>query len=147
MFWVALSLLAQTFIPTQANWIGTMEVHDSRGLVLVPTRATLTITSGVVDGDWRSLPNGNATGHIHGTIDDKGRFTWTVTFYSGAEEAGQVIAAERCHAETTAKGELTKTGVLRWTAKKFAFDDVIKRAENRHCEDATDVIWTMHTLH
>lgn len=154
MGWLVLgALLAQLVsIPPQGDWFGTMEGRDGRGLVLVPTKATITFTATTIHGEWISLPKHSSSGSLHGTIDAKGQITATLTLYSGAQinhddAPPQVIALERCEGTATVKGALSITGVLRLTASKIELDNAIRRAERRECQNVTNVVWNMHIWH
>ena len=132
---------------TNGDWIGTLAFHDSRGDYVSPVTATLTIADGkAVTGRWHSVRT-TSGGTIEGTFMD-GRFRVKITLYGGATVttaagATEKVAEERCAAETEFIGDLLPTGVIRLTAKRVIFDDPIKRARNKNCEDLTDVMWLL----
>lgn len=136
-------------VPRHAEWIGAMEFTDSRGLMVGPTKATLDIAdSGAVTGRWVSTSANHNSGAIHGTVTPDGKFKVTVTVFGGAtvkrpDGTEEPVSQERCNGEGAFTGILFANGVIRLTAKKVEFDSVIKRAQNRECENLTRVVWTL----
>jgi hypothetical protein len=146
---LVLALLQQhVAVSTNGDWIGTLNFFDSRGEIISPVTAHVTIRdTGAVSGDWVGSSH-KTSGQITGTFMG-GRFKLDITFYGGAvlenAETGKMetIATERCQGTATFTGDLFPSGVIRLTARKVSFDDPIKQAKHMDCEDIAKVTWLL----
>ena len=100
-----IALSVATLGAQATDWIGTMEVHDSRGLSIGRITATLTTTPTTLSGDWRS--KSGASGSMTGTINDKGRIKATLTAFGGARFDDGRAVPERARAAHRPRGNCT----------------------------------------
>ena len=140
-----MALSVATMGAQTTDWIGTMEVHDSRGLSIGRITATLTTTPTTLSGDWRS--KSGASGSMTGTINDKGRIKATFTAFGGARFDDGRAVPERCHGSAQAAGQLHTSGVVRLTIDRIRLDTPQQRARERACEDLTDVVVLLQPAH
>lgn len=138
-------------LPAKGDWVGTMEFEDSSGLRVGRVRATIAVdtTRRTISGDWRT--SGGASGALSGTLDDKGRAKFAMTFFGAAgitrpDGQEELIAAERCQADATIDGVLHAGSVLRLTTNRVRFDTAKQRVRGRECEDITRVLITLQPL-
>lgn len=155
--WIAplLSLLLSqalppVHLPLNADWIGTLEFRDGRGMLVIPMTAHITITGQRLEGSWNARNKGSS-GTFTGTIDDKGRMKVDATLYGGAVQdtntgGTEILATERCQGTARFEGELQSSGVFRWTAGRVDFDNTLTRAKGIHCEDLERLTWILQPL-
>lgn len=134
-------------IPTQAEWVGPLELRDAHGPAILPTIATIQFSNGAITGEWRIRSN-KASGAISGSVDNKSRFHLKVTMFAGGSErqpdgADKVVALERCSGDAVFEGTITDTGVLRLTSDRMRFDTPAKALQGRNCTDLTKLVWTL----
>ena len=144
-------LLALVLLLAQAapalEFVGPLEFFDSRGRMIIPTKAALTVKDRTITGLWQST-TGTSSGPIAGTVDDKGKVTLSVTLYGGAETDGangapEILAPERCRGEATFKGEILRNRVIRVTAPVLRLNTAHTRATERDCENLTRLVWVL----